>query len=116
VEAKWNRDIGNADIVRRGTGRDTQLGVMGVPRTEGYRGRASNCIVACADTIHSKHQMDSIMQNLCQHGATAQALTGKAMGELGAVFYARQCQLKLGHNGAVLTSTNSICASRKCHL
>ena len=80
AEAKWNRDIGNADIVRRGTGVDTQLGVMGVPRTEGYRGRESNRIVTCSDTIHSKHHMDLIMQNLYQHGATAQALTGKAMG------------------------------------
>ena len=86
AEAKWKRDIGNADIVRRGTGLATQLGVLGVPRTEGYRGRESNRIVTRSDTIHSKHQMDSIMQNLSQHGATAQALTGKAMGELGAVF------------------------------
>jgi hypothetical protein len=79
AEAKWNRDIANADIVRRGTGVDTQLGVMGVPRREGYRGRESNRIVTCSDTIHSKHQMDLIMQALSQHGATAQALTGKAM-------------------------------------
>ena len=63
AEAKWKRDIANADIVRRGIGVDTQLGVMGVPRTEGYRGRESNRIVTCSDTIHSKRQMDSIMQN-----------------------------------------------------
>jgi hypothetical protein len=89
AEAKWNRDIANADIVRRGTGVDTQLGVMGVPRTEGYRGRESNRIVTCSDTVRSNHQMDSIMQHLSQHGATAQALTGKAMGELGAVVMQR---------------------------
>ena len=35
AEAKWKRDISNADIVRRGTGLDTQLGVLGVPRTQG---------------------------------------------------------------------------------
>ena len=81
-----NVKFGNTDIVRRGTGLDTQLGVMGVPRTEGYRGRESNRIVTCSDTIHSKHHMDLIMQNLSTHGATAQVLTGKAMGELGAVF------------------------------
>ena len=79
AEAKWKRDIGNADIVRRGTGLDTQLGVLGAPRTEGYRGRESNRIVTCSETTRSKHQMRSIMQNLFQHGATAQALTGKAM-------------------------------------
>ena len=45
AEAKWKRDIGNADIVSRGTGLDTQLGVLGVPRTEGYRGREYNRIV-----------------------------------------------------------------------
>jgi len=116
AEAKWNRDIANVDIVRRGTGVDTQLGVMGVPRTDGYCGRESNRIVTCSDTIHSKHQMDSIMQILSQHGATAQALTGKAMGEFGRSFYARQRQLKLGHNVAVLTSTNYLCAPRKCHV
>ena len=85
AEAKWNRDFANADIVRRAIGVDTQLGVMGVPRTQGYRGRESNRIATCSDTIHSVQQMDSIMQILAQHGATAQALTGKAMGELGAV-------------------------------
>lgn len=102
--------------MRRGNGVDTQLGVMGVPRTEGYRGREYNRIGTCSATIHSKHQMDSIVQILSQHGATAQALTGKAMGDFGRVFFARQRQLTLGHNGAVLTSTNYICASRKCHL
>ena len=86
AEANWNRDCANADIVRRAIGVDTQLGVMGVPRTQGYRGRDSIRIVTCSDTIHSVQQMDSVMQNLLQHGATAQALTGKAMGELGAVF------------------------------
>ena len=29
--AKWARDFANADVVRRGTGPDTQLGVSGVP-------------------------------------------------------------------------------------
>ena len=80
AEAKWKRDIANADIVRRGTGLDMQLGVLGVPRTEGYRLRASKRSVTCTDSMHSKQQMDSILQNLSEHGATAQALTGKAIG------------------------------------
>ena len=37
--AKWARDYGNLDIVRRGTGTDTQLGVVGLPRTQGHRRR-----------------------------------------------------------------------------
>ena len=64
AEAKLKRAIGNADIVRRGTGLDPQLGVLGVPRTEGYRGRESNRIVTCSDTIHSRDQMDSHMQSV----------------------------------------------------
>ena len=33
AEAKWKRDVASADIVRRGTVLDLQLGVLGVPRT-----------------------------------------------------------------------------------
>ena len=35
VAAKWHRDLRNLDIARRGTGLDTQRGVVGAPRTEG---------------------------------------------------------------------------------
>jgi hypothetical protein len=34
--AGWLRDVRNLDIARRGTGPDTQLGVVGVARTEGF--------------------------------------------------------------------------------
>ena len=34
AEAKWKRDIANADIARRDLGLDMQLGILGVPRTE----------------------------------------------------------------------------------
>ena len=89
AEAKWKRDFANADIVRRGTGLDTEFGVLGVPRTEGYRSRESKRSVTCTDSTHSKQQMGAILQNLSEHGATTQALTGKAMGELGAVLFCK---------------------------
>ena len=49
--AKWRRDFANPDIVRRGSGTDTQLGVVGVPRTQGFRSRQSRRDATCADTI-----------------------------------------------------------------
>ncbi len=50
--AKWNRDYANKDTVRRGTGMDAQIGVLGIPRTEGYRYRESLRKVTCKDSIH----------------------------------------------------------------
>ena len=84
--AKWTRDFANADIVRRGTGVDTQLGVLGIPRTEGYRYRESARKVTCSDSVHSATDLSTTMHELSEHGTTAQALTGRAMGEFGAVF------------------------------
>ena len=84
--AKWTRDFANADIVRRGTGADTQLGVLGIPRTEGYRYRESARKVTCSDSVHSATDLSTTMHELSEHGTTAQALTGRAMGEFGAVF------------------------------
>ena len=49
--AKWQRDSANPDIVRRGTGIDTQLGVLGVPRTEGFCLRESRRVVSCTDSV-----------------------------------------------------------------
>ena len=65
---KWNRDSANADIVRRGTGADTQLGVLGIPRTEGYRYREFRRHVKCTDSIHCPSDMAVAMQNLAEHG------------------------------------------------
>ena len=84
--AKWNRDFANKDIVRRGTGLDTQLGVLGIPRTEGYRYRESQRLVTCTDSVHGATDMAAVMKELGEHGTTAQALTGRAMGEFGNVF------------------------------
>ena len=84
--AKWTRDFANADVVRRGTGPDTQLGVSGVPRTQGYRYRESLCQVTCSDSVHTNSELDTAMRHLADHGTTAQALTGRAMGEFGSVF------------------------------
>ena len=84
--AKWQRDFANPDIVRRGTGADTQLGVLGVPRTEGFRARESRRDVTCTDTIVTSTMMDAALSELAEHGTTAQALTGRAMGDFGVVF------------------------------
>ena len=50
---KWARDVANPDVLRRGAGADTQLGVVGVPRTEGYRVRESTRSVTCVDTVNT---------------------------------------------------------------
>jgi hypothetical protein len=84
--AKWQRDFANPEIVRRGTGADTQLGVFGVPRTEGFRARESRRDVTCTDTIVTRSMMDAALSELAEHGTTAQALTGRAMGDFGLVF------------------------------
>jgi len=84
--AKWARDFATADVVRHGTGLDTQLGVSGVPRTQGYRYRESLCQVTCSDSVHTNSELDTAMRHLADHGTTAQALTGRAMGEFGSVF------------------------------
>jgi len=83
---KWERDVRNPDIARRGTGVDTQLGVVGVPRTEGFRGRESWRTVTSTDTVHSKSRLEGHMKSLSEHGTTAHALTGQAMAEFGTVF------------------------------
>ena len=72
--------------MRRGTGVDTQIGVLGVPRTEGYRYRESLREVTCKDSIHCATELRQATHDLAEHGTTAQALTGRAMGEFGAVF------------------------------
>jgi hypothetical protein len=84
--AKWTRDLSNLDILRRGSGLDVQLGVVGIPRTEGFRVRESKRTVTCADTLHSKLQMEVAMHALAEHGTTSHALTSRAMGDFGAVF------------------------------
>ncbi|WP_353239605.1 hypothetical protein [Limnohabitans sp.] len=84
--AKWARDYGNPDIVRRGTGTDTQLGVLGVPRTQGYRRRESARQVKCVDSVHGATEMANALNLLADHGTTAQALTGRAMGDFGLAF------------------------------
>ena len=60
--AKWARDFANADIVRRGTGADTQFGVLGIPRTEGHRYRESQRHVTWTDSIHSATDMVVVMK------------------------------------------------------
>ena len=75
-------DLRNPDIMKRGTGVAIQLGVVGVPRTEGVRTRASRREVGCRDTIYSKQQMDNGMNALSEHGVTAQALTGSGRSKL----------------------------------
>ena len=84
--AKWQRDFANPDIVRRGTGTDTQLGVLGVPRTEGFRVRECRREVTCTDTLVGANMMGTALNDLAEHGTTAQALTGKAMGDFGVAF------------------------------
>ncbi len=55
AETRWLRDLRNFGIIRRGSGAETQLGVVGVPRTEFFC-----CVLesrreaTCSDTIHSK--------------------------------------------------------------
>ena len=46
AEAKWERDLRNVEIRRRGSGDETQLGVAGLPRTQGFRERESRREVA----------------------------------------------------------------------
>ena len=86
AETKWLRDLRNPDIVRRGSGTDTMLGVAGVARTEGDRVRESRREVTCTDTVHTKVQMADAMQSVSAHGISARALTGEAMGDFGVVF------------------------------
>ena len=57
AEAKWHRDFRNVEIIRRGSGADTQLGVAGLPRTEGFGQRESRRQVACSDSMHTKTEM-----------------------------------------------------------
>ena len=59
--AKWQRDFANLDIVRRGNGKDTQLGVVGVPRTEGFRTRESSRRVTCTDTVVTGSIVDTAL-------------------------------------------------------
>ncbi|MFM7989439.1 MAG: hypothetical protein ACKPKO_60005, partial [Candidatus Fonsibacter sp.] len=84
--AKWQRNFANLDIVRRGVGADMQLGVIGVPRTEGFCMRESRRDVTCIDTIASTATMSAALNELADHGTTAQAPTGMAVGEFGAAF------------------------------
>ena len=58
--AKCMRYVPDPDIKKRGTGDNSQLGVTGVQRTKGFRPRASESTVACADTIHLKQPMESL--------------------------------------------------------
>ena len=51
---KSRLDLADADIVKRGSGVDTQLGVVGAPRTEGFRTLESQPSVSCSDTVSSK--------------------------------------------------------------
>ena len=62
VAAKWLRDPRHLDNARRGTGLDTQLGVVGVARAEGFRARESWREVSCTDTVHSKSRMETVMK------------------------------------------------------
>ena len=71
--AEWLRNFATPDIVRHGSGVDAQLGVVGVPRTEGFRPRESRREVACNDAIHSKQQAETVMKALSEHGASARS-------------------------------------------
>ena len=62
------------------------MAVACLPRTEGWAGREARRDVSSTDTIASASQMKAAMRELAKHGTTAQALTGKAMAEFGAVF------------------------------
>ena len=101
AEAKWDRDLRNVEIRRRGSGDETQLGVAGLPRTQGFRERESRREVACSDSIHSKSEMRASLQSLAEHGITQRALTGEAMGDFGAVF----AQGASSYNGDALAPT-----------
>jgi hypothetical protein len=83
---RWMKDMQNPDIAKRGTGEDLQLGVVGVSRTVGFRGRESRKEITCSDTIVSGKQMDSYLKDMACHGMSGQALTGKAMGAFGSPF------------------------------
>ena len=83
---RWTKDMQNPDIAKRGTGEDLQLGVVGVSRTVGFRGRESRKEITCSDTIVSGKQMDSYLKDMACHGMSGQALTGKAMGVFGSPF------------------------------
>jgi hypothetical protein len=80
---RWMKDMQNPDIAKRGTGEDLQLGVVGVSRTIGFRGRESREEITCSDTISTGKHMDSYLEYLAGHDMSGQALTGKAMGEFG---------------------------------
>ena len=84
--AKWMRNVYNPDIMKRRMGDAIQLGVSGLPRTEGFRTREAERQATCTDTVHSKQLRESVMNAVSEHGMTAQALTGKAMGDFGASF------------------------------
>ena len=78
ADAKWHRDKRHVDILGRGSGPDTQLGVAGLPRTEGFRAREPRRHMTCSDSIHTKTE--------CEDGITSRALTGEPMGDFGSVF------------------------------
>ena len=117
--AKWTRDLSSPDILRRGSGLDVQLGVVGIPRTEGFRVRESKRSVTCADTLHSKLQMEVAMQALAEHGTTSHALTSRAMG-LRRSLPAWHGKFEFAHNFAAIasmqrdTATCKYCVRRNC--
>ena len=61
---RWMKDMQSPDIAKRGTGEDLQLGVVGVSRTVGFRGRESRKEITCSDTIASGKQMGSYLKDL----------------------------------------------------
>ena len=90
AEAKWQRDLRHVEILRRGSGDETQLGVAGLPRTEGFRQRESRRQVTCSDSIHTQTDINVLfLQVVSEHGITSRALTGEGMGDFCSVFTGR---------------------------
>ena len=87
----------NPSIAKRGTGEDLQLGVVGVSRTIGFRGRESRKEITCSDPISMGMHMDSFLNDLASHDMSGQALTGKAMGYFGAPIRTRCGKFKQCH-------------------
>ena len=91
------------------TRKDTQLGVVGVPRTKGYRRRESQPRVSCTDTIHSNQQMETSMKTLSDRSGSDRQSNERVRDG----FPARRGKLEFTRHGAAFTSTQSVSASRK---
>ncbi|MFM7990605.1 MAG: hypothetical protein ACKPKO_65920, partial [Candidatus Fonsibacter sp.] len=64
------------------------------------------------DSVHCASEITSAMNELADHGTTAQALTGRAMGEFGAVFLQGAASSSSDMRHEPLKHPNVTCSAR----